>query len=226
PNRANLLWLQADKPGYFWGQCAEYCGDSHAVMRFRVIALDKKAFAEWRDGQFQDARTVAPKIAAVAPNAQFPALRSFKQNEYGFTKSWDPGASETPLSLWQKQQDPAKGEDADLIAKGRALFAKNTCNTCHTIRGHQATGVTAPDLTHFGARTTLAAGLLENNPEQLQRWIHDPIAVKPGNKMAVGIGAMAGYYKKDDRSHLVKNPAITLTAADEAALVAYLLSLK
>ena len=39
PNRANLLWLKADHPGYYWGQCAEFCGDSHALMRFRVIAL-------------------------------------------------------------------------------------------------------------------------------------------------------------------------------------------
>ena len=29
---------KADAPGYFWGQCAELCGESHAVMRFRVIA--------------------------------------------------------------------------------------------------------------------------------------------------------------------------------------------
>lgn len=39
PNRANHLWLEADQPGYFYGQCAEFCGDSHALMRFRVIAL-------------------------------------------------------------------------------------------------------------------------------------------------------------------------------------------
>src|SRR4051812_15835250 len=39
PNRANHLWFKADKPGYYYGQCAEYCGESHAVMRFRVIAL-------------------------------------------------------------------------------------------------------------------------------------------------------------------------------------------
>jgi cytochrome c oxidase subunit 2 len=28
PNRANHLWFKADQPGYFYGQCAEYCGPS------------------------------------------------------------------------------------------------------------------------------------------------------------------------------------------------------
>ena len=225
PNRANFLWLQADKAGYYWGQCAEYCGDSHAYMRFRVIALEKKAFAEWRDAQMQGARNVAAKVAAVpAAGATFGAIRTYAQNEYGFTPKWNPGAAETPLSLWEKQQDPERNENAELIAAGRKLFQDKTCVMCHKIRGHEGIGVTAPDLTHVGARTSIAAGLLENNAEQLRRWIHDPLAVKPGNKMAMGIGAMAGYYKKDDHGTLMRN--ITLTDADEVALVAYLLSLK
>ena len=99
-------------------------------------------------------------------------------------------------------------------------------NTCHAIRGHDAGGVTAPDLTHFGSRTTLAGGLLENNETQLRRWIHDPLAVKPGNKMHYGIGGMAGYVKKDAKAPGGYAPNITLTAEDEVALVAYLQSLK
>ena len=59
PNRANHIWLQADQPGYFYGQCAQFCGDSHAVMRFRVIALEAKEFAGWLAGQTQPARSVA-----------------------------------------------------------------------------------------------------------------------------------------------------------------------
>jgi cytochrome c oxidase subunit II len=224
PNRANFLWLQADEPGYFWGQCAEYCGDSHAVMRFRVIALDKKAFAEWRDNQVLAARSVAPKTAATGATAQFAALRSFKMNEIGFSSAWDANAAMPPLELWKQKQFPEKDEDSDLIAKGRQLFQSKTCQNCHTIRGHGPAGVTAPDLTHFGARTTLAAGLLENNDEQLRRWIHNPGAVKAGNKMYMGIGAMAGYMKKDEHGKLMPN--IVLSDAEEVALVSYLHSLK
>ncbi len=230
PNRANFLWLEADHPGYYWGQCAEYCGDSHAVMRFRVIALGPKDFNDWLDSQLQPARNVAGKVAdANAPKAQFAALRPFKQNENGFSDKFDV----SPLEAWRAKQFPEKNEDAALIARGHQLFGDKTCMNCHTIRGHYIersgqkvpfAGVTAPDLTHVGARSTIAAGLLENNHEQLQRWVHNPGAVKPGNKMYFGIGAMAGYMKRDDAGHLVPN--ITLTDADEAALVAYLESLK
>ena len=68
-----------------------------------------------------------------------------------------------------------------------------------------------PDLTHLGSRTTLAAGLLENNAEQLARWIAHPDQVKPGNKMYA-----LGYLPNN----------IRLTAGDVAALTAYLQSLK
>ena len=221
PNRANHIWFQADKPGYYWGQCAEYCGDSHAVMRFRVIALDETRFREWVAKQSKPAETPTATAAnANRPRAQFASLRTFKQNEAGITDKFEVN----PLEAWKAKQEPEANVDADLIAQGRKLFASKTCNSCHTIRGHDAGGVTGPDLTHVGSRTTIAGGLLENNTEQLRRWISNPGAVKPGNKMHVGIGGMAGYVKKDDKGNWTPN--ITLTAEDEVALVAYIESLK
>jgi cytochrome c oxidase subunit 2 len=219
PNRANHLWVQADKPGYFWGQCAEYCGDSHAVMRFRVIALAPKEFNEWLEAQKLPARDVAPKPAiAGAPMAQFAALRTFKQNEYGFTEKYAEIPSRPPLDSWREKQNPEKGEDPALIAKGKALFTAKTCLGCHAVRGHGAAGISGPDLTHVGARTTIAGGLLENNSEQLRRWISNPESVKAGNKMALSYARTDYYGKPID--------GIKLTAEDEVALVAYLESLK
>ena len=219
PNRANFLWLKADKPGYYWGQCAEYCGDSHAVMRFRVVALGPKEFNEWLDQQLTPARNVAARVAdAAAPKAQFAALKNFKENEYGFTKAWEPDATVAPLDLWRAKQFPEKGEDAALVAKGKALFSTKTCIACHTVRGHAGAGVAGPDLTHVGSRTTIAGGLLENNHEQLQRWIHNPGAVKPGNKMALNYARTGHDGKAID--------GIKLTDDDEVALVAYIESLK
>lgn len=207
PNRANFLWLQADKAGYYWGQCAEYCGDSHAVMRFRVIALEQKEFAEWLANEAQPGRTVQARAGAAQPQAQFAALRQFKTNEVGVSDKFDAN----PLQAWRSMQQPdLRNENAALIAKGRELFTAKTCVACHTIRGHGAAGVTGPDLTHVGARSTIAAGLIENNPEQLRRWIRDPESVKPGNKMAVG-------YKAQN---------IKLSDEEQVALTAYLLSLK
>ncbi|HMQ19532.1 MAG TPA: cytochrome c oxidase subunit II, partial [Sphingopyxis sp.] len=38
PGRTNRLLIQADRPGVYKGQCAEYCGGPHALMGFVVIA--------------------------------------------------------------------------------------------------------------------------------------------------------------------------------------------
>ena len=209
PNRANHLWLKADKPGYFWGQCAEYCGDSHAVMRFRVVALDAKRFAQWVQDQSEGARTRQPAAAdANRPKAQFASLREFRQNETGIELGGKFDVA--PLQAWEAKQAPEKNEDAELITKGRQLFQAKTCIACHKIRGHEGAGITAPDLTHVGARTTIAGGLLENNSEQLRRWIRDPGSVKPGNKMALA-------YRTNN---------IKVTDEEQVALVAYLESLK
>jgi cytochrome c oxidase subunit 2 len=209
PNRANHLWIQADKAGYFWGQCAEFCGESHAVMRFRVIALGPREFNDWLSAQMEPARRVAAPSEADAgkPKAQFAAYRTFRRNEAGYSDRFDA----SPLESWREQQKPPADEDAALIARGRELFSAKTCATCHTIRGDGYIGVVGPELTHVGGRSTLAAGLLENNRDELHRWIHAPNEVKPGNTMWV-------------KGYIANN--IKLTPEDEDALVNYLSSLK
>jgi cytochrome c oxidase subunit 2 len=209
PNRANHLWLRADAPGYFWGQCAEFCGESHAVMRFRVIALGPKEFNDWVNAQMAPARRVpVPTVAdSGQPKAHFADYRSFKRNEPGYSTAFDA----SPLDAWRAKQKPDQGEDPALIAKGRELFAAKTCSSCHTIRGDGYIGVVGPELTHVGSRSTIAAGLLQNDRDEIHRWIHAPNEVKPGNTMWV-----AGYLAN----------GIKLTPEDEDALVNYLESLK
>jgi cytochrome c oxidase subunit 2 len=102
PNRGNLLWIEADKPGYFWGQCAEFCGESHALMRFRVIALGPKEFNDWLTSQMAPARMVAASAEPSPPKAQFTAYRTFRRNEPGYTHRFDV----SPLDAWRAQQLP------------------------------------------------------------------------------------------------------------------------
>lgn len=47
PGQDDWLWLQADKPGEYWGQCTEFCGESHAFMRMRVVAMEPEQFDKW-----------------------------------------------------------------------------------------------------------------------------------------------------------------------------------
>ena len=51
PGRINTFRLQADNAGIYRGQCAEYCGQQHALMAFDLIALDPVAFEAWRERQ-------------------------------------------------------------------------------------------------------------------------------------------------------------------------------
>jgi cytochrome c oxidase subunit II len=43
PGHANVLRLQADRPGIYHGICAEFCGNGHTDMRFSVEAHDDAA---------------------------------------------------------------------------------------------------------------------------------------------------------------------------------------
>ncbi len=65
PGRRNMLRLQADQPGAYGGQCAEYCGGPHALMGLVVVAHEPAAFQTWMQKQSQPAVTTA----SLAPGA-------------------------------------------------------------------------------------------------------------------------------------------------------------
>lgn len=58
PGRHNQLSYTPDRPGVYWGQCAEFCGASHANMGLRVIVEEPEAFDRW---------VAAQKVAPAEP---------------------------------------------------------------------------------------------------------------------------------------------------------------
>jgi cytochrome c1 len=83
---------------------------------------------------------------------------------------------------------PAASPSADLPPEARAgqqLAAQKGCSTCHTIPGVAgANGVIGPNLAGVASRPTIAGGDVPNTgPADLERWILDPPAVKPGTPM-------------------------------------------
>lgn len=114
-------------------------------------------------------------------------------------------SSTADYEAWmQTQLRPAPEPTTEQLRHGRDVFLSSGCLMCHTIRGTPAGGRTAPDLTHFGSRRTIAAGTLPNTLENLTRWIREPQHVKPGVRM----------------------PAFPLTPGDLDAVARYLESLK
>ncbi|WP_395408237.1 c-type cytochrome [Pseudoduganella sp. UC29_106] len=73
------------------------------------------------------------------------------------------------------------------IAQGQRSFVAARCVSCHAVRGlHEQPAPDAPkapDLTHVGSRSTIAAGALPMNKGTLAAWIADPQAIKPGARM-------------------------------------------
>ncbi len=134
PGHENHLWFTPDtaKDDPYFAQCAEFCGASHANMRFRVFVDTEAKFADW--------------TKATAADATKPST--------------------------------------DLAKAGEQQFALSGCIGCHTVKGNPiAQGKIGPNLTHVGSRTTIAAGILPNNPDGLHKWLSNPPAVKPGSKM-------------------------------------------
>ncbi|HEX3281843.1 MAG TPA: cytochrome c oxidase subunit II [Pyrinomonadaceae bacterium] len=59
PGKISTIWLQADKPGIYRGQCAEYCGHQHAHMALWIFAEPREQFDAWRRAQIQGAASPA-----------------------------------------------------------------------------------------------------------------------------------------------------------------------
>jgi cytochrome c oxidase subunit 2 len=47
PRRTTRIAFTPDSVGEVLGQCAEFCGESHANMRFKVVVDDEDGFAAW-----------------------------------------------------------------------------------------------------------------------------------------------------------------------------------
>ncbi|MGJ0428021.1 cytochrome c oxidase subunit II [Methylobacter sp.] len=71
---------------------------------------------------------------------------------------------------------------ANNTGAGWKVFMEH-CSGCHSIRGTEAIGAHAPDLTHLKSRRLIAAGTLTNTPEHRERWITHAQEIKPGARM-------------------------------------------
>jgi cytochrome c oxidase subunit II len=80
----------------------------------------------------------------------------------------------------QCRPTPPRAPADSPVAKGALLFQKSSCASCHAINGTPATARVGPDLTHFAGRRQLGAGVADNSPENLHRWLSNPQKVKPG----------------------------------------------
>ena len=69
PGHDNYMWLQADEPGRYRGQCAEFCGLQHANMVFYVVADEPDDFDEWVANEAADVDESETRLATASEGA-------------------------------------------------------------------------------------------------------------------------------------------------------------
>ncbi len=63
PRRISPWKIEADVPGFYFGQCTEFCGLSHARMQMQTVAMTPVDFQAWVDEQMQPAAEPADAAA-------------------------------------------------------------------------------------------------------------------------------------------------------------------
>ena len=225
----NWIFMTPQEVGTFMGQCAEFCGQSHAIMGMRVVVESQEDFdawvADWNEGHAEvpAAEEIAEaeleeELQEAIPIAEVAALQDTPQDVQDAASQEDASqdtASQDTASQDATDSTPVSAEQA-LIDEGRQVFQSGLggCIACHAVQGTDAAGVIGPNLTLLGRRSTIAAGWLENTPENLVRWITAPQDIKPGVLMP-GVDVAGGNW-----------PATGLTEDQVRAVAAYLHSLR
>jgi cytochrome c oxidase subunit II len=246
-NKTNYLWFtpNADLPSSAWnGFCAEFCGSSHANMKFRAYTVTPQEFEQWVAHQQQPA--IFPAVAAVpaapggsgvapvpsgagatpvllassepadVPQPQVPVW-AFPKERLDTEFAYTIPTAKLPTSVTFDETLLAQGDPA----RGKDIYSRSSCIGCHAIQGTPFNMANVgPNLTHLGTRYTLAAGLYPNDAKHLAYWIKNAPALKPGSLMPT-----LGKGLTDPRTKMVVN-AGGLTDTDIADIVAYLLALK
>ena len=120
-------------------------------------------------------------LNAYQPGVYSAQCTEFCGEEHALMRFEVVSQSQADFNTWVKQQQTPPPPALDQKDAGQQAFMNGPCIACHTIDGTSAQGKIGPNLTHFGSRTWFEE--MDNTPENVAKWLHDPQAIKPGNKM-------------------------------------------
>jgi cytochrome c oxidase subunit II len=246
--RTNYLWFMPDSAGSsaFNGACVEFCGTSHANMRFKTFTVSAADFESWAKHQAEAASpppgmpapaTSAPAAVTPGQTAQTPAGAKPAATAADTAQKTATPVTQAGFIEFAKDQIPVSSVpqtpipaglnfDDSLLPKGdpasgnKIMTGVGGCLVCHGVKGNpMMVGVIGPNLTHVASRTTIAAGLFPNDARHLARWIKNAREMKPGVTMFT-IG-------KNEYDPVLKTVMKSgLTDQQIADVVAYLQTLK
>jgi cytochrome c oxidase subunit 2 len=198
----NHLLFTANDTGTYRGQCAEFCGASHAIMAMAARVVPAAEFDAWI-ASMREMRALPPAQTTDTAQAAAPVPATPDTSQAGATAA--------PLQA----ADP-------LAEEGKRIFLAGPCIACHAISNTSAKGLLGPNLTRFATRPTVGAGALPNTQDNVERWIKHPRSVKAGALMP---GTREGAPPPGNPGG-APFPATGLTDEQVRAVAAYLMSLK
>jgi cytochrome c oxidase subunit II len=214
-NHTNYLWFTPDSSlstSVYNGSCNEYCGASHANMRFRTFVVQRTEFDQWASHQLTPAAFAAALPAPAAPAAPTPdtgraAAAATPAANTGASAAGTPAVAVAPqqpagytfpMASLPEHATPNTPSPAGLTfpenmqgdaQRGAQQFMRSACLGCHSIRGTIAASPIGPNLTHIATRSTLAAGMYPNDTQHLRLWLKNARLMKPGSAMpTLGMG--------------------------------------
>jgi cytochrome c oxidase subunit 2 len=123
-------------------------------------------------------------MQADVPGTYLGACAEYCGSQHAWMRILVVAQTQADFDAWQKHElAPAPPPTDAASVRGAADFDGKTCIRCHSINGRGDRVRVAPDLTHVAERTTLGAGVIDNNPANLAHWLKDPQTVKAGSHM-------------------------------------------
>jgi cytochrome c oxidase subunit 2 len=146
------------------GQCAEFCGLAHADMRVKVFVHTQSEYDAWVAAQIEPNEIPTDGLAAAGWDTFKATCTACHQVTIDLG---DEAFTTGPADLFLGE-DGLRYEDlADCT--GPPLNPRQTCVRTSL----------APNLTHFGSRTSLGGATFANDIDHLSRWLDNPSDLKP-----------------------------------------------
>ena len=197
PGRTHTLIMTADKPGIYQGQCTEFCGLSHGVMRMELKALPQAEYDEWvaamtkAPEQPTTAKALAGQELFVAQCARCHQVNGLRPDS-------------TPPYTYDDVPNPDYGASVDIT-----VSSGNAPNLTHLMMRQTFAGSLLPLYEGKAAESVTAVPDGIPATSDLKDWLRDPEAIKPMNP---------------DNGQGMPNLQLTEEQIDQ--LVAYLVTLK
>jgi cytochrome c oxidase subunit 2 len=129
---------------------------------------------------------VAIQMQADEPGTYLGACAEYCGTQHAWMRIVVVAEKPDAFDAWERHQlEPALAPVSEAAVRGERIYNDRTCVDCHAISSRTNTRPerVAPDLTHIAERTTLGAGVMNNTPEELKRWLQHPQDVKSGSHM-------------------------------------------